>query len=331
MTGSWSTPSRRRFLAISAAAFGTALLPAAGRAALPLHRWRGVALGADAEIRIYHADAAVAGDLLARARAEIRRLEAVFSLYQGDSALSRLNRDGRLEAPPLDLVDLLGYARTLHQLSGGAFDPTVQPLWRLYAEHYAGGGSGPAAEAIAATLGCVGFHHVRVAPHEIRLTRPGMALTLNGIAQGFVTDRISDLLHADGLRDILVDLGEIRAHGSDAAGDGWRVGLDPDHSAGAAAERIRLRDGALASSAGLGTTFDAAGHVGHILDPRDGLPVRSGLRGVSVMADRAVVADGLSTAALVCDRAMLGRMLAAYPGARARLVTGEGAGLWLGG
>ena len=325
--------NRRRFLAISAAALGVGLTPSVGQAAIPLHRWRGIALGARAEIRLYHNDVATAKKLLADAEAEIRRLEAIFSLHQPDSALSRLNRDGRIIAPPLDLAELLGLSARVHRASAGAFDPTIQPLWRLYAEWYAGRSPGPATgpddAAIDAVRANIGFHHLSIEPNGIRFAQPGMALTLNGIAQGFITDRVSALLRAGGMSDILVDLGEIRAFGSDGADDGWRVGLDPGHAAGESTERIRLRDNAVASSANLGTTFDQDRRVGHILDPRTGKPARSGLTGVSVVAASAALADGLSTAALVCGRDTLGPALQAFPGTAARLVATGGRGEWM--
>lgn len=322
-------PTRRRFLAISAAAMGLAAFPLAARAAVPVHRWRGIALGAAAEIRLVHPDKQTAETIFARAEAEIRRLEAIFSLYREDSALSQLNRAGKLETPPLDLVELLALSARLHEATGGAFDPSVQPLWRAYAEGFAASADGPDAEAIETARARVDFAAVRITPEAIHLGRAGMALTLNGIAQGFVTDRVSALLRAEGMSDILVDLGEIRANGSNADGDGWDVTLDPDHAGAGPAERVRIRDRAVASSAGLGTTFDADRRVGHILDPRSGRPAVRGLRGASVIAASAALADGLSTAALVSGRDALAEALKAFPGTQARLVDDAGAVEWL--
>ena len=86
--------TRRRFIAISAAATGLAALPAR---AVDLYQWRGVALGAGASIILAHPDAKA---IVARAVAEIGRLETIFNLYRTDSALTALNRDGSLAAPP---------------------------------------------------------------------------------------------------------------------------------------------------------------------------------------------------------------------------------------
>ena len=119
-------PSRRRFLAISAAAACLAGRPLAA-AATPLVTWRGQALGAAASITLAHPDRALAQRLLAACAAEIQRLERIFSLYRPDSAISRLNAAGRLEAPPLELVELLARCAELSALTHGTFDATVQP------------------------------------------------------------------------------------------------------------------------------------------------------------------------------------------------------------
>jgi thiamine biosynthesis lipoprotein len=137
-----------------------------------------------------------------------------------------------------------------------------------------------------------------------------MALTLNGIAQGFIADRVAGLLAAEGLTDILVDTGELRALGSTPTGGDWPVDLADG------AGSLGLRDQALASSAPLGTVFDAAGTAGHILDPRSGATARPRFRLVSVTAPSAALADGLSTALCLMDRPQIDATLARFPAAR---------------
>src|SRR5690606_24278517 len=133
-------------------------------------------LGADAMLQIHHPEPAVADRLIARSLAEIERLERIFSLYRPDSALVRLNRDGALDAPPLDLVRLLGEAQRYAALTSGAFDPTVQPLWRLYAGHFGRPGAdppGPPRRLVEAALALVGAEAVSVDAKRIRFARPG--------------------------------------------------------------------------------------------------------------------------------------------------------------
>lgn len=292
---------RRRFLQISAAAMA---LASPARAA-PVYRWQGVALGARATIRLTHPDAKAITD---RAAAEISRLEDIFSLYRADSALSVLNRQGSLDAPPFELLECLSLAGSVHHASGQRFDPTVQPLWQAHAQAAVEGRSITARER-AAALALTGWQGVELTPHRITL-RPGMALTLNGIAQGYVADRVASLLGAEGLTDILIDTGELRALGGDPQGGAWPVTLAPSGAA------LPLRDRALATSAPRGTLLDAAGRVGHIIDPATGSPSAAPWTGVSVTAPSAALADALSTAAcLFPDRAGIDAMLARFDGA----------------
>lgn len=307
---------RRRAIGVLAAAAGAGLaglaVPMGGRAhatATQVYRWRGIALGAPATIAIHHRDEAEARRLIALSRAEIERLEAVFSLYRPTSALARLNGDGRLDAPPLDLVTLLSAVRAWSARTSGAFDATVQPLWRLYAAHFAVPGAdpaGPPAAAIAAARALIDYRAVQVSARRIAFARPGMALTLNGIAQGYITDRVADLLRAEGMGAVLIDVGEIRALWRRPDGAPWRVGIaDPAKRAHTLAT-LEIVDKAVATSAATGTVFDPAGRYQHILDPRRGRPGR-GLLSASVVAARACDADALSTA-LLADPGLAARV-----------------------
>ena len=150
--------SRRRFICIAAAAAGLELVPLRPGAHAQTHlvTWRGVALGAVATMQVHHPDRAVAEHLVEACIREVRRLERIFSLYRDDSRLVALNRRGVLEAPPPELVELLGESRRYAEATGGAFDPTVQSLWALYADHFSrpdADPGGPPARAIETALG----------------------------------------------------------------------------------------------------------------------------------------------------------------------------------
>ncbi|GAB5429900.1 MAG: FAD:protein FMN transferase [Devosia indica] len=265
----------------------------------------GQAMGARASLRLAHPDAEA---IAARVMAEIKRLEDILSLYRPHSALSRLNRVGQLEAPPFELLECLSLAGSVHWASGGRFDPTVQPLWALWAEA-ATQGMQPDRSAIAATLRRTGWKKIDIGAGIVTL-RPGMALTLNGIGQGYVADRVAALLEAEGLTDILIDTGEMRALGGSPDGGDWSVRLQSER-------RVHLRQRALATSAPLGTTFDQSGRDGHIIDPMTGRPTSIAWRSVSITAPSAALADALTTAAcLMPDRDSIDDMLRQFPDAR---------------
>jgi thiamine biosynthesis lipoprotein len=293
--------SRRRFLTITAAAM---LCPTLGTAQ-PMYTWQGAALGARATIRLAHPDAPA---ITARVAAEISRLEDIFSLYRPQSALSQLNETAILHAPPFELLECLSLAGAVHAASEGRFDPTIQPLWASYAEASARGAMPDEAARIKAHA-LTGWDRVNLDAASIKM-QPDMALTLNGIAQGYIADRVADLLTAEGLTDILIDTGEFRALGRQPDGRAWPVNL-------AAGGQVPLVARALATSAPLGTTFDEGGHVGHILDPRIGTPSQAIWREISVTAKSAALADALSTTAcLFTQRAAMVAFLETFEGAK---------------
>lgn len=288
--------TRRRFLRIAATFAGyAALWPDRGLTAPAQHLWRGVALGADCEILLHHPDARAAERLIAACVAEARRLEAVFSLYRPDSAICHLNRDAILEDPPADLLRLLSECDEMHDLTGGAFDPTVQPLWSLYASHFSHADAdpaGPAPTRIAAAIAHVGWKSVTFDESRVAL-EPGMAITLNGIAQGFITDRVCDLLRREGVGHTMVDMGELRALDARSDGSLWQVGLE--NGKREVKHTVEVASRAVATSAAAGTAFDTSGKFAHHFDPHTGAahPIWSS---VSVIARTATKADGLSTA-----------------------------------
>jgi thiamine biosynthesis lipoprotein len=301
------TTSRRRFIGIFAAASGIAMTPLTPRHALasPMTltapqavSWRGIALGADAELHIHHTDPETAQRLIDKSVAEVHRLESIFSLYQEDSALSVLNRQGYLENPPADMLRLLSESQYFGRLTGGAFDPTVQPLWRAYADHFSAPDAdpdGPDSRVIARAMALVDYAAIDVSPERIQLLRPGMALTLNGIAQGYITDKIVQQLRAAGLDRALVDMGEIHGLNTQRQSAPWRVGLADPLIPGNIVQTVEINNQALATSAGNGTTLDASGRHTHIFDPKTGRS-QSRYRSVTVMAAHATQADALSTA-----------------------------------
>lgn len=321
--------TRRRLIAIAAMAGGTALL--GGRRAMadapiaPI-RWQGSALGAQVSIEIHHPDRTKAGRLVHQCVQDVRRLEQQFSLYQPDSAIRALNRTGALASPDADMVALLNASLDFAALTDGAFDPTVQPLWDLYAAHFTQSDpapEGPSMDRLAEALSKVGYRHLKVSPDRIALLKPGSAITLNGIAQGYATDRVTGALRAAGLSTTLVDMGEIRTSGVKPDGAPWRVGLaDPDRP-GAVSETIGLVDRAVATTAGAGFRFDPAGRFTHLFDPHTGRSP-SQYRSVSVIAPTATEADALSTAFSLLPGPRIREIVAARPDVQVHLTDADG-------
>ena len=320
-------PTRRRMIVIAAGAAGSALLTGGRTAAAgePVH-WHGSALGAQVSIEIHHPDSAEARRLVDRCVLEVRRLEQQFSLYRADSAISTLNRTGVLVAPDADMVALLKASLLFAGITSGAFDPTVQPLWQLYADHFAQerpDSDGPSTQKLVEALGKVGHAGLLVGEGRIALARRGAAITLNGIAQGYATDCVVARLIEAGLSTTMVDIGEIRAIGARPDGTPWRVGLaDPDRP-GILTETIDLVDRAVATTAGAGFRFDASGRFTHLFDPATGRSP-SLYRTVSVIAPTATEADALSTAFSLMPLSGIQDIVAIRPNLQARITDPSG-------
>ena len=323
----YANPTRRRMIAIAATAAGSALLAGGrlARASVPVC-WHGSALGAQVSIEIFHSDRAEAEKLVQLCLQDVRRLEQQFSLYQAGSAICTLNRTGILVSPDTDMVTLLKTALFFSHLTDGAFDPTVQPLWRLYAGHFSSDRpdpEGPPKEKLAEALAKVGRDGLLVNADRVALTRREAGITLNGIAQGYATDRVVDTLRAAGLSTTLVNMGEIRAIGTRPDGTPWHVGLaDPDKT-GVLTETVDLIDRAVATTAGAGFRFDPAGRFTHLFDPATGRSPTL-YRTVSVIAPTATEADALSTAFSLMPASRIRDITAVRLAVQARLITVDG-------
>ncbi|WP_298015268.1 FAD:protein FMN transferase [uncultured Castellaniella sp.] len=314
-----TTATRRRFLGItaaSAALLGASPLRAAlsrpGELPEPVV-WRGIALGADAEMQLLHPDRAHAQRLVRLAIGEIHRLESIFSLYRDDSALARLNRAGRLDAPPADLCRLMSEACGFATLTDGYFDPTVQPLWRWYVRQ--GLSRRPPAfdpDALRPVLNHVDHRAIQIEPDLIRFRRPAMEVTLNGIAQGYITDRVTELLRANGLEHAMIDLGEARGLGRPDASRPWRAGLADPSDRTRLMDTIELDDRALATSGGYGTPLDDSGALTHLFDPHTGSAMPR-WRSASVRALDATTADALSTAFALMPESSIRAIISRLP------------------
>jgi thiamine biosynthesis lipoprotein len=321
--------TRRRALRIFAGVAGLPLMIAGVRATASkaqAHTWQGNVLGAASELSLWHTDAAFARATILKARTEIERLERIFSLYRPDSEISRLNASGSLARPSRDLLTLIEQGQRFSELSSGAFDVSVQPLWKLYEAHFwSHTDTQPdfTARAHDTARALVDYRSVDTGSHAIGFARPGMAITLNSIAQGYITDSVADLLRNEGFENAVVDLGEIRTLGHHPDGRPWRLGIRDAKSIADIERTVELDNAALAVSGGYGTTFDDSGRIHHIFDPRTGESANR-ITDAAVIGPSATIANGIATAICAGGETLAAKLLAAYPKTRAILTRLDG-------
>ena len=290
-------PTRRQWLRTSLGLGLAATATLAGSAAAPLV-WRERALlglGTTLWLRAAHRDAVAVEQALDSAVQAIRHVEAQMSLFDANSALSRLNRDGELRAPDADLLRVLRLAQQVAERSDGAFDITVQPLWLAWSAARSAGRT-PTAQAITEAHAKVGWRGLDVSMERVRFLRPGMALTLNGIAQGYAADLARERLRAHGVEHALLDTGEWAPLGHSPAGRPWTLAVaDPRASPNDPHALAALHaDGrSVATSSDAHTTFTADRRHHHVFDPRSGQSPAQ-LASVTVLAASCALADALT-------------------------------------
>jgi len=300
--------ARRQWLRCSLGA-GAALAglgAAPGHAAPAALAWRERALlgfGTTLWLRAAHPETSTVERALDDAVLAIRHVEAQMSLFDPASAVSRLNRDGALQDPDADLLRVLQLAHQVASRSAGAFDITVQPLWLAWDEARRLGRT-PTRQALAQARARVGWRGVEADASRILLRRPGMAITLNGIAQGYAADLARGRLAAHGIEHALLDTGEWAPLGQAPGGLPWTLAVaDPRGRAGDALRAMAAlqaggRSVATSSDAHSAFTADLRHH--HIFDPRSGASP-TGLASVTVLAPSCALADALTKVMFMGD------------------------------
>lgn len=289
---------RRAFIA---ATFGTiasgVAASARGDDRDQLHTGAALAFGTTVTVSVVHDDRRQAALAIGAALAEVRKVDALMSVQRESSQVFQLNRDGHLDRPDPHLLAVLAHARELSRLTRGAFDVTVQPLWRTF-QQAAQGGFLPPPDMKQQAMACLGWNRIESTEQEVRLSMPGMAITLNGLAQGYAADLALAALRAHGIRHGLLDTGEFIGKGRRDSLRPWVLGVPDPRDEGRMAATIPVEGRSVATSGDYQSTFTPDFVHHHILDPATGDSPRE-LASVTVLAPTGIGADGLSTAFMV--------------------------------
>ena len=301
---------RRTFLKLSGllglGAASATLLPVEKMESLLFHKnvykvsQTRAAMGTMVDMTVFHSSRDEAENALGLAFAEVDRLCAALTRYGNQSQVCELNAENRLERPDSDVRSVIERSLAFHRDTGGAFDITVKPLVDLFQEQFAVGKQ-PTDAAIEATLGLIGSEHLCVDNNSILLPAKGMGITLDGVAPGFIADRVAELLAANGMANHLVNAGgEIRVGGAAAQGKAWTVAIQDPAKNKQYPALLTMRQGAVSTSGNYEIYYDKEKLFHHIVNGRTGhSPHRS--TSVTVMAPTAMDADILSTAVFVME------------------------------
>ena len=229
------------------------------------------------------------------------RMAWQFDHRREEEAVGRLNRVGAGIIPE-EVLGVLQTAQSVASASGGAFDPTILALTRLWS--FDTGGRLPAAAQIEQARSRVDFSQVEIGP-EGGVTLPrGIGFDLGGIAKGAVVDLTADYLLEQGYADFLIDAGgDILVSGMKQGRTPWRIAVRHPRNAQAVLGVLELgskgRRIAVVTSGDYERYFEQEGvRYHHILDPRSGFPARA-LVSATIVASTCALADALSTAVFV--------------------------------
>jgi thiamine biosynthesis lipoprotein len=238
----------------------------------------------------------------------VDEIEDRITVYRDTSELARLNATAATGWQPVaaDLFELLTLARELHARTDGAFDMAAGTLVRTWG-FLRRQGRTPSPEELARAREAAGMQWVELDPagKRVRFVRAGVELNPGAIGKGWAIDRAIERLRDRGVANVLVHGGSssVRALGERGPGlpgrRGWPVGIRHPMRPGRRLATVAVENRALGTS-GSGTQFfiDRGRRLGHILDPRSGVPAE-GVLSATVIAPSAAEADSLSTALYV--------------------------------
>jgi thiamine biosynthesis lipoprotein len=235
----------------------------------------------------------------------------IYNKWNPNSEISKLNRLKANEIVPLsaELEDFLKKTQQIVELSEGLFDPTIEPLQRIWKQHLALGEE-PSQNEIQAIMPAVGWDKIHFENGFFSKDHDLTSIDLGGIAKGYCVDLLVERLNAEGYKDVFVEWGgEIRASGQHPANRPWHIFIsrledtNPTH----AIAHLDLHDEAIATSGDYlqnwKITRNGVSKVYfHILDPRTGYPLissESRISSASVLAPTCMFADGLATVAMM--------------------------------
>ena len=298
--------------------------------ALTRYEYERPEMGVPFRIVLYAPDQARADQAAEAAFRRVQALNDIMSDYDAESELSKLSRSsgqGRQVRVSADLWVVLERAQAMAERSDGAFDITVGPcvnLWRRARRQH----ELPDPERLAQARRAVGYRLVRLSPkeHAVELLAPGMRLDLGGIAKGYAVDQALLTLEGWGVNRALIEGGgDMRVGQAPPGKPGWRIELAPlDVTNPPPARFLLLENAAISTSSDLYQRLEIGGkRYSHIVDPRTGIGLTNHCL-VNVIARQGITADSLTKVVSVLGPERGLKVIAATPGAAARLMQDPG-------
>ncbi len=260
-----------------------------------------LAMGTFVSMTLLHSSRDQAEDAMGEAFFEIDRLSRAISRFDETTAVAQLNREGFLKDVPPEVAEVVKRALKYYRVSNGAFDISVKPVVDLFKEKFSQGQKPPTEGELREALRLVNASNIEFEGSSLRFKHPGMGITLDGIAKGYIVDRASQVLAKHRIKNHLINAGgDIRTMGHRRDKKPWTIAVQDPQKKKHYPDIIHMTDGAIATSGNYEIYFDKEKMFHHIVNPSTGLsPDES--TSVSVLAETAMDADALSTSVFVMN------------------------------
>jgi thiamine biosynthesis lipoprotein len=284
-----------------------------------------LAMGTFVSMTLIHASRDEAQQAMGMAFEEIRRLTDLLNRFDESTAVGQLNREGMIRDIPREMRYVVSKGLEYHRMSQGNFDITVKPVVDLfYNRGKSLAGHTPTEKEIDRILPLIGSEKIAVNGANIRFKQPGMGITLDGIAKGYIVDEAARVLKDRRVANFLINAGgDIRTSGAKQGEKPWTVAVQDPGKKGKYPDIIPMKDGAIATSGNYEVYFDKEKMLHHIIDPRTGISPLSHAS-VSVTARTTMDADALSTSVFVMHPDQGVRFINTMPGCECLTITRRG-------
>jgi thiamine biosynthesis lipoprotein len=266
-----------------------------------------------------------AEEAIGRAFDEMDRLIGMFSRFENSSAVTHLNKTGRLEDVPRELLYVVSRSLNFCELTGGNFDISVEPVVDLFRDSLTGElPVEPSPQEVKDALELVGSGNIAVSDRRIDFKKSGMGITLDGIAKGFIVDVVAGALDEHGIADYLINAGgDIRTAGTKEGKQPWIVAVQDPSKNGSFPDTIHLTDSAVATSGSYEVYFDRDRLYHHIVNSRSGMSPTFAAS-ASVVAPSTMAADALATGTFTMTPHAAIAFIDSLPGCECFIVDDEG-------
>ena len=261
-----------------------------------------LAMGTFVSMTLIHASRDEAEEVMGQAFEEMDRLSALMNRYDERTAVGQLNREGHLNDLPPEVAEVVSRALYYHRLSQGNFDITVKPIIDLFKEKTGENQKAlPTHKELRKALEFVDSNNIELKGKAITFKKPGMGITLDGIAKGYIVDRASERLAAHGIKNHLINAGgDIRTMGARADNKSWTVAIQDPLKKRNYPDIVHMNTGSIATSGNYEIYFDREKMFHHIVDPKTGISPEMSTS-VSVTAPTTMDADALATGVFVMN------------------------------